>query len=401
MNGNASVQRMKSPDSLSTSLIRERIYFVDYLRAGIVSLVFLHHTAITYGASGSWYYTLPATSSGAAGILSLLTNFNQAWFMGLFFLLSGYFTPASFERKGIVKFVRDRVIRLGIPLLAFFFLLNPLTVYLAAAHSSSAVLQQEGFTVPLNFNMQFYLSNLGTGPLWFVEMLLIFDIGFALVRYRMKGSGAKSGSSHFPSYRRIGAFILLLAASAYLLRIVMPINQSFLQFPSLFDLPQYLSFFIIGVYAGKRDWLSKMPDRMARRMFAAALLASLTLLVLAIYGTETPSIGWGSLYGYGSISSAFYALWDSTFAVGASMFAIGFFRRHFNTKGKLWKYLREHFYTAYVIQAPVIVIVSAYALYSIHIESVLNFILAAIIIVPLTWVLSYPVRRIPYADRVL
>ncbi len=378
-----------------------RIYFVDYLRAAIISLVFLHHTAITYGASGSWYYVVPATSSGAEGVLSLFTNFNQAWFMGLFFLLSGYFTPSSCGKKGVSRFIKNRLIRLGIPLLAFFFILNPITVYLAAVHSSPAVLQQEGISVPLHFNFQFYISNLGTGPLWFVEMLLIFDLGFALTRVIATKDKLPKQDFPFPSYRKIGAFILLLAASAYLLRIVMPIGQSFLQFPSLFDLPQYLSFFIIGTYAGRRDLLMKMPDTMAKWMFGLALLASATLLPLAIIGTKVPSLGWGSLYGYGSLSSAFYALWDSTFAVGTSMFMIGFFRRHYNSRGRLWKYLSEHFYTAYVIQAPVIVFVAAFVLNSIHIESILNFILAGIIAVPLIWALSCPVRKIPYANRIL
>jgi hypothetical protein len=32
-----------------------RIYFADYLRAALVSLMILHHISITYGASGSFY----------------------------------------------------------------------------------------------------------------------------------------------------------------------------------------------------------------------------------------------------------------------------------------------------------------------------------------------------------
>ena len=55
---------------------RSRLYFADYLRAALVSLVVLHHISITYGASGSFYYIEPATSSAAAGLLSLFTNFN-------------------------------------------------------------------------------------------------------------------------------------------------------------------------------------------------------------------------------------------------------------------------------------------------------------------------------------
>ena len=39
--------------------------------------------------------------------------------MGFLFLLAGYFTPASLERKGYGRFLGDRFLRFGLPLLAF------------------------------------------------------------------------------------------------------------------------------------------------------------------------------------------------------------------------------------------------------------------------------------------
>jgi hypothetical protein len=145
----------------------------------------------------------------------------------------------------------------------------------------------------------------------------------------------------------------------------------------------------------------KMPSAMAKRLFLVALIASATLLPLSIIGTAVTSLGWGSLIGYGSPSSAVYALWDSIFAVGMSMFAISYFRRHFNTLGRLWKFSSQNFYTAYILQATVIVTVAAVLLSSIPLESLLKFGLAALIILPLTWGAAYLVRKLPFADRVL
>jgi glucan biosynthesis protein C len=144
-----------------------------------------------------------------------------------------------------------------------------------------------------------------------------------------------------------------------------------------------------------------MPDAMAKRLFGIALVASATRLILAIIGTAASSLGWGSLVGYGSLSSAFYALWDSTFAVGMTMFAIAYFRHQFDHPGKLWSFSSKNFYAAFILQAPVIVTVAAVFLSSVHIESLLKFGLAAVIIVPLTWALAYLVGRIPLVDRVL
>jgi len=379
-----------------------RLYFVDYLRAALVCLVILHHTAITYGGSGSFYYTEPATDSSASGLLSLFTNFNQAWFLGAFFLLSAYFTPGSYDRKGAKKFLKDRLIRLGIPLLVFFFVLNPLTIYLAFYHMTPAELVANGITPPMGLNLTFISQSVGTGPLWFVEMLLIFELGYALWRVVRRNAVPKGdGHRQLPSYRRVAEFILALTVASYLLWIVAPLGAQILGFPSFFDVPQYLGLFIAGLAAARGDWLAKLSDSMAKRVFIIALIASATLLPLAIIGTEVPSLGWGSLVGYGSLSSAFYALWTSIFAVGMTMYSVTFFRRHLNSPGRLWSFAAKNFYGAYILQATAIVAVASQLLYQVQLESLLKFGLAAVMILPLTWGLAYLARRIPLADRVL
>ena len=281
-------------------------------------------------------------------------------------------------------------------------MLNPLTCYVAFSHTPTAQLASSGFTIPVAWTWQFYINTVGTGPLWFVEMLLFFEFCYAIWRFAAEDlSGQKEKRRPFPSYRKIAFFILLLAVASYLLRIVSPIGASTLGFPSLFDLPQYLSFFIIGTVAARGDWLKKMPGSMAKRVFGVALIASVTLLLLAIAGTEMSSLGWGSLIGQGSLSSAFYAIWDSIFAVGMTMFAIAFFRRYFSSAGRLWKFFSPHFYAAYIIQAPIIVTITAVMFSPIHIESLLKFGLASVIILPVIWASAYLVRKIPFADRVL
>ena len=70
-----------------------------------------HHTAITYGAIGGWYYKelLPSPTLGSR-LLVLFCTVNQAWFMGLFFLLAGYYTPpaAIFDDEDALREWADR-----------------------------------------------------------------------------------------------------------------------------------------------------------------------------------------------------------------------------------------------------------------------------------------------------
>ena len=62
----------------------------------------------------------------------MFAGFNQAFFMGLFFLLAGYFTPGAVERHGAAAYMRERALRLGVPLIIYFLLLSPVTIALAA-----------------------------------------------------------------------------------------------------------------------------------------------------------------------------------------------------------------------------------------------------------------------------
>ena len=73
-----------------------RLDYIDNLRSTMVFLVVAFHTTITYSHIGSWYYNAP----GNVDIASAVTFFAfeahcQAFFMGLVFLLAGYFVPGS------------------------------------------------------------------------------------------------------------------------------------------------------------------------------------------------------------------------------------------------------------------------------------------------------------------
>jgi hypothetical protein len=49
--------------------------------------------------------------------------------MGLFLLIAAYFIPGSYDRKGAKRFLKDRLIRLGIPLVVYSWILRPLFIY--------------------------------------------------------------------------------------------------------------------------------------------------------------------------------------------------------------------------------------------------------------------------------
>jgi len=98
-----------------------RLLFVDNIRVFLTILVILHHLMITYAGTGSWIYLEGRQDVVAESLGGWFCAVDQAYFMGLFLLISAYFAPGSYDRKGPGRFLKDRLVRLGIPLAAILF----------------------------------------------------------------------------------------------------------------------------------------------------------------------------------------------------------------------------------------------------------------------------------------
>jgi peptidoglycan/LPS O-acetylase OafA/YrhL len=74
---------------------RRTLFFIDNLRIALIMLVIAHHAGQAYGPTGGfWYFENPERAS----ILGAFFTVNRSFFMSLFFMISGYFLPASYDR---------------------------------------------------------------------------------------------------------------------------------------------------------------------------------------------------------------------------------------------------------------------------------------------------------------
>jgi glucan biosynthesis protein C len=386
---------VKSPVRVAT-MKASRLFFSDHLRAALVILVVLHHVALVYGGIQPFYYLEPPRDDLIAFLVPMIfVLLNQAWFMGAFFLLAGYFTPGAFDRKGSGSFLKSRLIRLGVPLIVWIFVLNPISsigffLMPASLTGIQASLTWQSF-------WQMYPDLLGLGPLWFVAMLLIFSFGYVAWRKLTGNRTTSARLSSPPSYRQIVVFILALAVVSYLMRMVIPLGKSLFDFPTLAYLPQYLSFFVLGTVAYRQKWFRRLPNSMGVAGFVAALAATSTLFPIGFISflkaieNASPQI---PPFGFGTWQSTVYTLWDTIFAVGMCLAAITFFRRFFNMDNGVGRFLSRQSYTVYIIHIPIIIFL-AYGLRGIELANLWKFGMAAIIVVPTCFVLAYIVRKIP------
>jgi peptidoglycan/LPS O-acetylase OafA/YrhL len=381
-----------------------RLSYLDHLRAALVALVVVHHVALIYGAIAPFYYAEPPFDDPFAyTVLGAFALTNQAWFMGTLFLLAGYFTPVSFDRRGARPFVRARLIRLGIPILVGMFVLMPL----AAIGFFLMPASLTGITEPLTWST--YPELIGLGPLWFIAMLLVFDLGYAAYRSLVRESVEPSpADGSFPGYLVIGLFVVGLAAVSYVLRMVVPLGKDVdvvlpaLAFPTIAYLPQYLAMFIVGIMASRRGWLEALPSSAGVVGFVAVLAALVLLFPLALTGQPfvVEFIPDASFQGGGSWPSAAYALWDSITVVGMSLAAITLFRARFNRASALGRLLAENSYAVYVIHATLLVYI-AYALRDLALPALAMFVLVSVIAVPACFAVAWLIRRIPLVAKVL
>ena len=287
--------------------------------------------------------------------------------------------------------------RLGIPLLFYIVIIDPLIVYAVA---SSVRNIQVSFW---EFLGQYYgnYRGLGTGPLWFVETLLIFTFFYVLWRLLTKPSVTppqRDGKP--PSNLTIAIFALLLGVVTFVVRIWLPVGWKFvplnLQFPYF---PQYIALFVVGIIAYRLNWFLGIPTATGKVWLGIAIICILLLPVVLVLG--------GALEGntdpfLGGVHWQSFALsvWEQFVCMGMVVGLLVLFRERLNHQGKLAKDMAASTYTVFLIHAPVIVFL-ALVLRDVTLHPLLKFVLVAPIAIAICFILANFIRKLPLLREIL
>jgi len=376
---------------------KRHLPFIDNLRILLICLVIMVHLSITYGGSGSWYYKEGRPDELSFALLTFHNAIIQAFSMGLFFMIAGYFTPASCDRKGPWRFLRDRLLRLGIPLLCYDFIINPLLAY--------PLIRVRAWEFDRSYReyltMYYRSFHIGTGPLWFVETLLIFAFVYVLWRLLTKSPAVPSHCNRkFPGNKTIALFALALGLVSFVVRIWLPLGWTYeplnLQFPFF---PQYICLFFVGIIAYHRNWLTGIGSNIGKLWLSVAIVLILTLPLLFVAGGGLA----GDIRPFGGglhWQSLAYSLWEQFLAIAVIVALLVLFRGKLNRQGKLTKAMSASAYTAYIIHAPVIILL-ALSIKNVTLSPLLKFTAASLIAVPLCFALGNLLRKLPLARNIL
>lgn len=395
---------------MTTTAVRPtatRLGYVDNLRVLLTVLVLAHHSALTYGALPIWYWTEPSTSpSGIA--LMVLVIVNQFYFMGFFFLLSGLFAPGSVDRKGPGAFARDRLLRLGVPLVAFWLVVRPV---LSLRDWPARSAEGESF-------LRFWFTVGDVGPLWFAEVLLVMSLAYAAYRALRARSAARSGmgpgmgsgmadaglvDAGSPTtvdaeprpvrFRAIAGLVALLTVVTFLWRLAVPSGTywELAGLPSPAYLPQYVTLFVVGLLAVRRGWLTSLTVRQGR----GALVVALVSLGLALGGAAlvaTPEAGLLAQLGA--------SLAENAFAVSTIVALLVLFRERFSGQPAWARWAAQNSFAVYVIH-PLVLVGVAMLFAPLVAPAGVKFLILLALSVPLCWGFAHLLRKIPGVSRVL
>lgn len=371
-----------------------RELYIDRLRSIMTACVILHHTAITYGAVGGWfYYELHPSGSITSLLLTMFCATQQAYFMGFFFLLAGYFTPGSLERKGYARFIGDRFLRLGLPLLAFGFVLGPLT--------DAMVTAAEGRGFWSTFVWLWNHKVFGNGPLWFAQALLIFSLGYCV--WRATFGSRLTQSARTPKH--VPAYIWWLLCAFGVGAVALAIRQFVPSGVNIFGLQigyfsSYTFLFVIGLAAWRHDWLRQLHWKHVWPWLIALAVAWPTLPIGITVANKVFGPGKASFGGGFTWPSVLYAFWEPFVAWGLIAAWLLVFRKYMNQPSRFWSWLNRRAYAVYIIHPPVLVGVSI-LLHAWPAPPLVKFAVTGTLSCIASWLLADPLVRMPGVRRVV
>ncbi len=245
-----------------------RRYGLDWLRIFVVFLLFPFHTARVFD---SWEpnYVKDATNAFSTWFVAGI----GFWFMALLFVIAGFSTFHALQKRTVKEYIKERMLRLLVPLLFGIVLIVPVQGYFAS-------LQHEGFTGGyIQFLAQYftdfhdlsgYTGGFTPAHLWFILYLFVISLCLLPLLLRLR---APKESGFVKTWVLLLAFVPMTAAEA--LPAIGGKNPFF-----------FALLFMFGFLIARSSGVMEKVRRMRFWTLAAAIVLSPVYIVLA------SSLGW-------------------------------------------------------------------------------------------------------------
>ena len=364
---------------------------IDNLRAVLVAWVIVGHALLGYTVVGGWPYdevTEATMPRNLELVLGTVLGPTALFVMGTFFFLSGLLASGSIARHGPAGFIRQRLFRLGLPWLLFTLLIWPLLMW--AAYRSA------GRPLPIWDALQVRQPFLDSGPLWFVQILLYVSLAHALLTW-----GVQARGFHLRTVSLVVVAVGIAAAS-FVIRIWFPARSQQILDLHLWQWPQCIGLYMLGVFVAAQGWAEGVPVRTVRRCGITVVVAIATGIgVAALAGLSDFTRDGVPFLGGWHWQALSLDVVEATLVVAGSVWLLGWAQRWLTSRrGGLTRVARGA-YLAYLLQAPVLIGLEI-AARSLDWPALVKALIVAVVAVTtsfgLAWLFTGRMRIGPHAD---
>jgi peptidoglycan/LPS O-acetylase OafA/YrhL len=357
---------------------------IDWLRVGATYLLFVFHVGKVFDPAPFFHIQNDERSV----VMLILCGFINLWHMPLFFLLAGWSAASSLEVRGAGGFARERLHRLGVPLVAGCVLLAPVIKFLelrsgfdlnhqslrvAIEHQDSVrMLIPHGLPIAEPFHESFVaflptfftqLDRFTWSHLWFVAYLLALTIVWLPLFVWLR-----RGSERIRTWPAWSVYVPLVP-----LVIVQLTMRG--RWPGIYNLYNdwanvaYFSVFLLSGFflACHRDVENVIAREWKRSLALGAVATGILLLgVLRVFSSPPVLLVGTAVAG-----------WCFVIAL------LGMARRHFTASTPALAYLSESAFPVYVLHQAAIVL-PGYLLVGLPLGIVTKFVLLLLLAVTIT-----------------
>jgi hypothetical protein len=387
---------MAPAETRAAAKAKTRNFAIDRSRTFLTLVVLVHHAVIPYTHFG---HTDPRSWIGFDFVVTATDSF----FMAMFFFLSGLFVWPGLGHKAPAIFLRDRLLRLGLPFAIAAFTVIPIAYYAISLRLHPEI----GFS---EFWWKTVISGpWPSGPIWFVWVLLAFDLSASLL-YRLSSHLVdpinRLSQRGFDQPAVFFLFLLAVSAVVYIPALLYFTPNRWFEFgPFSVQASRillYAAYFFIGAGIGAANFergVLSADGRLAKSSWGwiAATLVPYCLMWVMIYIKH-------EILGNPPVQPQWYLAGYSLFFVAFSaaiLFAILAYFLRFKRSG--WSVLdpmQADAYGMFLVHYPIVLWLQ-YWLFDFDLPAIVKAAVAFALTVALSWAATAALRKIPGATRVL